>query len=323
MERSTQRPPALAADPHVPVLADAVRALAAARPGEVWVDCTLGFGGHAAALLAAGVRLIGIDQDPEARAFAARRLSAHADRLTLLAGNFRDVAALLAEAGIPAVDGLLADIGVSSWQLDQPERGFAFRAAGPVDMRMNPGAGRPALALIQETPTGELAGILRTLGEEPFAGPVARAIKAWAADAGPHDTLGLAEAVRGAIPRKAAAKRGHHPATRTFQALRIAVNDELGALDDLLAAIPDLLNPGGRALIITFHSLEDRRVKQAFAALTRPPAPPRRGLPPPDAAPPPFQALTRKPAVADADELAANPRARSAKLRAVQKREAA
>lgn len=305
---------------HVPVLARAVSDLAVAGPGQVWVDCTLGFGGHTRALLAAGAQVVGIDQDADARSRARAALAEHGDRLTVLAGNFRNLTELLETAGFGPVDGVLADIGVSSFQLDQPQRGFAFRHAGPVDMRMNPTAGQPALALIQHSSVGELAGLIRSFGEEPFAGPIARAIKAWAATPGPHDTLGLAEVIRGALPAKVARTRGHHPATRTFQALRIAVNDELGALDALLGALPAVLAPGGRALIITFHSLEDRRVKKAFAALTRPPAAPRRGLPPPTSAPPPFVALTRKPVIADAAETAANPRARSAKLRAVQKR---
>lgn len=307
---------------HLPVLADAVRTIAAARPGEVWVDCTLGFGGHTRALLEAGATVYGVDQDADARACAAQTLAEFSDRFFILAGNFRAVGALLEAEGVTAVDGLLADIGVSSFQLDQAHRGFAFRHAGPVDMRMNPDAGRSALALIQESSVGELAGMIRGLGEEPFAGPIARAIKAWADAEGPHDTVGLAETVRGALPTKVARTRGRHPATRTFQALRIAVNDELGALDDLLAAIPGLMAPDGRALIITFHSLEDRRVKKAFAKLTRPAPSPRRGLPPPTDAPPPFIALTRKPVIADASETESNPRARSAKLRAIQRRPA-
>ena len=308
---------------HLPVLADAVRTIAAARTGEVWVDCTLGFGGHTRALLDAGATVYGVDQDADARAFATESLAEYGERFVALAGNFRAVAALLADAGVTAVDGLLADIGVSSFQLDQAHRGFAFRHAGPVDMRMNPDAGRPALALIRESSVGELAGLIRSLGEESFAGPIARAIKGWADTEGPHDTVQMAEVVRAALPTKVARTRGHHPATKTFQALRIAVNDELGALDDLLAAIPALMAPGGRALIITFHSLEDRRVKKAFAKLTRPAPSPRRGLPPPNDAPPPFVALTRKPVIAEQSETDTNPRARSAKLRAIQKRSAA
>ena len=307
---------------HIPVLAEPVRRLAAAKPGEVWVDCTLGFGGHTADLLAAGARVYGVDRDPQARAATAARLAPYADRFSMLSGDFRHVAALLAAEGVEAVDGLLADLGVSSWQLDQAERGFSFQHAGPVDMRMDPAGPRTALDLLRTLPMGEIADLLRRYGEEPFAGPIARAMKAWAEGPGPHSTTGLAAVVAGALPAKAQRTRHRHPATRAFQALRMAVNDELGALETLLATLPTLLRPGGRALLISFHSLEDRPIKQAFAAWTRPPEPPRRGLPAPDAAEPPFVALTRKPVIADEAEVATNPRARSAKLRAVMRRAA-
>lgn len=305
----------------MPVLEDAVLALASARTGEVWVDCTLGFAGHARGLLDHGVHLYGIDRDAEALAYAARALAPYGDRVALLRGDFRDVARLLDEAGVARVDGVLADIGVSSLQLDRPERGFSFAHAGPVDMRMDPDQGEAAEALIRRLDTAALARLLRELGEEPFARPVARAVHGWIADRGPHDTVGLAAAIASAIPAKARAKRRHHPATRSFQALRIAVNDELGALEALLETIPDRIAPGGRVLVITFHSLEDRIVKQTFARWTgrsRPQAP-RRGLPPPPAPPVRFEALTRKPIVAGEAELSANPRARSAKLRAVRR----
>lgn len=305
--------------PHRPVLARAVSAMADVRPGELWVDCTLGFAGHAERLLSAGAHLIGIDQDPEALRHARRTLAPFDDRVKFLRGNFRDVLELIDGHG--PVDGVLADIGVSSYQLDQPQRGFSFRAAGPVDMRMDPERGEPAEALIRRLSVPELADRIRRYGEEPFAGPIARALHAWADGPGPHDTATLADAIKGAIPRKVAARLKHHPATRTFQALRIAVNDELGALEALLDALPALLKVGGRGLIITFHSLEDRMVKRRFAEWTgrrRPPAP-RRGLPPPPTPPPAFAALNRKAVVADDDERADNPRARSARLRGVRK----
>ncbi len=310
---------------HRPVLCDAVLAAAAVRPGEVWVDCTLGFGGHTRLLAAAGARVYGIDRDPEALATNRGALAEFGDQITMLRGDFRDAPALLAAAGVDRVDGLLADLGVSSWQLDRPERGFSFRADGPLDMRMDPDHGESALALIRRLDVPPLAGIIRRYGEEKFAGPIARAIRAWADGEGPHDTATLAAAVTAALPRKVAHQRGHHPATKTFQALRIAVNDELGALEALLDAIPGLLAPGGRALIITFHSLEDRLVKRRFADLSgkNRPAAPRRGLPPPPAPPPTFERLLRKPAIADAAETDDNPRARSAKLRAVRKLEEA
>lgn len=304
---------------HRPVLARAVSRLAAVRPGELWVDCTLGFAGHAGGLLADGARLVGVDQDPDALRHATETLARFGDRVNFLHGNFRDLEELLAELG--PVNGLLADLGVSSYQLDRPERGFSFQAAGPVDMRMDPTRGEPAEALIRRLSVPELAAVIRRYGEEPFAGPIARALNAWAAGDGPFDTATLARAVVDGLPKKAAAKRKHHPATKTFQALRIAVNDELGALETLLGALPRLLAPGGRALIISFHSLEDRLVKQRFADLSgrnRPQAP-RRGLPPPPAPPAEFELLTRKPVTAEADELGDNPRARSAKLRAVRR----
>ncbi|MCK6570832.1 16S rRNA (cytosine(1402)-N(4))-methyltransferase RsmH [Myxococcota bacterium] len=307
---------------HRPVLREAVNALAAARPGERWVDCTLGFGGHTADLLRAGASVTGLDQDPEALARATASLAFAGDRFRALRANFRHVASLVDGP----IDGILADIGVSSWQLDRPERGFSFSARGPVDMRMDPEAGETALELVRRLSETELAGVLATFGEEPFARRIAPALKAFAAGDGPHDTSTMAAVVAACLPRKVAATMHHHPATRTFQALRIAVNDELGALDALLEGAPALLAPGGRCLIISFHSLEDRRVKQRFAALSgrvRPQAP-RRGLPPPvsDADPPAFTLLTPHAVVADDAEVERNPRARSARLRALKRRPA-
>jgi len=305
---------------HVPVLMEAVLACAQVRPGDLWVDCTLGFGGHSLALLQAGARLCAVDQDPNALAAARRLIEEAGFEATFIHGNFRDLESLLETAGMGPVDGLLADIGVSSYQLDDGQRGFSFRAAGPVDMRMDPTRGETAEALIRRSTVPELAQLIRTNGEEPFAGPVARGLHRWA-DQGPWDTSSLAAAIVDAIPAKAASKRRHHPATRTFQALRIAVNDELGALESLLDAIPNVVAPHGRALIISFHSLEDRMVKRRFADWTgrnRPPAP-RRGLPPPPAPPPTFEDLTRKAAKATPEECAQNPRARSARLRGVRR----
>ncbi len=308
--------------PHIPVLRDATLRLAAVREGALWVDCTLGFGGHAEALLEAGARVIGIDQDPQAAAAARERLGRFGERFAHVRGNFRDVRALLGGVGVGAVDGLLADLGVSSWQLDRPERGFSFQAAGPVDMRMDPDAARTAFALVRDLSAEELAHLIQRYGEEPFARPIARALRAWSEGEGPHDTVTLAAAVVRALPRKVAATSRIHPATRTFQALRMAVNDELGALEALLADAPALLRVGGRILVISFHSLEDRIVKQTFAgwAGKRTAPPPRRGLPPAvEPAPPAFELLTPKPVVADEAETRENPRARSAKLRAVRK----
>jgi 16S rRNA (cytosine1402-N4)-methyltransferase len=302
---------------HKPVLRAEVLALAAVRPGERWVDCTLGFGGHTSALLDAGAHVTGLDQDPAALAAATRRLEAAGDRFTAVRANFRDLVRVVEGP----VDGVLADIGVSSWQLDQAERGFAFSARGPVDMRMDPDGAVTALSLLQTLAEAELAHVLADFGEEPFAGRIARALKTWALGEGPHDTTRMAQVVAEAIPRKVAATLHHHPATRTFQALRIAVNDELGALDTLLEAAPTLLAPGGRFLVISFHSLEDRRVKQTFATLSgrKRLQAPRRGLPPPPAPEPDFELLTPRAVQAGAPEVADNPRARSAKLRALRR----
>jgi 16S rRNA (cytosine1402-N4)-methyltransferase len=284
---------------HVPVLAEAVLAgleplaeLLVARPaGGVLIDCTLGGGGHSALLLQAhpGLRVVGLDQDPTARAAAAERLASCADRATIVATNF--AAHVPSE---PAV-AVLADLGVSSPQLDVASRGFSFRLAGPLDMRMNPSAGETAGELIDRLEEQELADLIYAYGEERLSRRIARRIKEqgpWAA----RDTAALAYLVAGCYPPQA--RRGRiHPATRTFQALRIAVNDELGALDRLLAVAPDWLLPGGLLAIISFHSLEDRRVKTAFLTDER------------------LERITRKAIQASPEEAEANPRSRSARLR--------
>ena len=299
---------------HRTVLRSEAVALLAAAPGKVILDGTLGGGGHAEALLEAGAKVIGIDRDPEAIAAARDRLAGR--DLTIAHGNFRDARALLDQLGVGEVDGALVDLGVSSPQLDDPARGFSFRAGGPLDMRMDPGRGRPLHELLDEWDEKALARILDSLGEERFARPIARAVHAaWKAGK-IADTRELAEVVAGAIPRKAW-PRDIHPATRTFQALRIAVNDELGALGDWLSQLPRIVSRGGRAAAISFHSLEDRMVKQGFAKLATgcicPPQLPvcacgRTAQ---------WKVLTKKPVGAGEEELAANPRARSARLRAV------
>jgi 16S rRNA (cytosine1402-N4)-methyltransferase len=304
--------------PHTPVLYREVIENAAASAGELWVDCTLGRGGHAEGLLEAGVRLIGFDRDPDALSYCARRLERFGDRFTPVHADFRELSARLSALGVSAVDGVLADLGVSSPQLDEAARGFSFSASGPVDMRMDPTAGPSAADLIATLDEPALARALHEYGEEPLARPIARALKAWWA-AGGGDTLSLAAAVEAATPARVRYQLKKHPATRTFQALRILVNDELGALEELISAAPPLLAPGGRLLVISFHSLEDRALKVAFRALSEPPQPPRRGLPPPPGAAPSFEARPRKSIPPADDELEVNPRARSAKLRVLRR----
>ena len=286
-------------------------------PGLLFLDGTLGGGGHAGLFLEAGAQVIGMDKDPRALAAATARLARYGEAFRAVRGDFRDARNVLAALGLDGVDGALVDLGVSSPQLDDPSRGFSFREGGPLDMRMGP-EGQTLAELLLGTDERELARLITTYGEEPFARPIARAIKR-AVEAGePLDTARLAEVVGRAIPRKAWPKR-IHPATRTFQALRIAVNDELGALAAWLEALPTLVRPGGRAGAIAFHSLEDRAVKEKFRALCQacvcPPGMPVCGC----GASATFKAVTRKAAVAADDEVARNPRARSARLRVVER----
>jgi 16S rRNA (cytosine1402-N4)-methyltransferase len=303
---------------HEPVLAREVLEILRPAPGKLLVDCTLGGGGHALLFLERGARVIGIDKDPRALAAANARLARFGEAFRAVRADFRDARNVLDALGIGEVDGALADLGVSSPQLDEPERGFSFSRPGPLDMRMGQ-EGETLADLLRRIDERELARILREYGEEPFARPVARAVKrAVEAAEGPLDTARLAEVVSRAIPRKAWPRK-IHPATRTFQALRIAVNDELGALAAWLEGLPRLLAPGGRAAVISFHSLEDRRVKEKFRALAQ------ACTCPPDLpvcvcnAKASFALVTRKVVVASDEEVAANPRARSAKLRAVEK----
>ena len=300
---------------HVTVLRE--EAVAALQPaeGRVLVDATLGGGGHTELMLERGATVWGIDQDPAARRAARKRLAAHADRLHIVAGNFRNAVELLRAEGLETADGILADIGISSPQVDQAERGFSFLAEGPLDMRMNPAAPRSAADIVNTAAESELADILWQYGEERASRAIARRIVQERAKAPITTTTQLADIIASVLPRKGK----QHPATRSFQALRIAVNDELGALDALLESGLSLLKSGGRFAIITFHSLEDRAVKRYFDRVTRPeidrpewPAP----RPNPEYA---ARLVTRKPIVASEAELAANPRARSAKLRVIEK----
>lgn len=264
------------------------------------IDCTLGGGGHSALLLEAHprLRLIGLDQDPTARAAAAERLAPFGDRVQIVATNFADY------SPVEPVVAVLADLGVSSPQLDVAERGFSFRHDGPLDMRMNPAAGETVAELIERLEETELADLIYAYGEERLSRRIARRLKHDLAEQGSYSgTAALAYAVAGCYPPKA--RRGRiHPATRTFQALRIAVNDELGVLDRLLEAAPDWLLPGGLFGVISFHSLEDRRVKTAFVSDER------------------LQRITRKAVQATAEEESLNPRSRSARLRLARRRDA-
>jgi 16S rRNA (cytosine1402-N4)-methyltransferase len=297
---------------HATVLRDEVVSLLNPAAGRRLVDATLGGGGHAEALLDRGAEVIGVDRDPVALAAARSRLGARPG-FQALQGRASELEALLGPMGLLPVDGVLLDLGVSGPQLDTPERGFSFQTDGPLDMRMGL-EGETAAELIARLEESELAEVLRTLGEEPFARPIARALKA----ALPTTTLAAVEAVKQAVPRKAWPQR-IHVATRTFQALRMAVNDELGELDRVLAALPRLLRIGGRAAVIAFHSLEDRRVKAAFRTFegrcTCPPGLPVCAC----GAQGSFRVLTRRAVQASDAEQERNPRARSARLRAVEK----
>jgi len=278
--------------------------------GGVFVDCTVGFAGHTRALLEAGAdRVLGFDRDPGALARAAESLAPFHDRVELIHADFRELAARLDQRGIAAIDGLLADLGVSSWQLDAPERGFSFRADGPLDMRMDTSQGATAADLLRDVREEALADLIYGYGEERFSRRIARAIVE-ARRTEPIVTTGrLAEIVRRAVPR-----RGYQridPATRTFQALRIWVNRELEGLDTFVRDAARRLRTGeegngGRMAIISFHSLEDRIVKHTLRELDR-----EQGL---------VTVLTKRPLEAGEEETDRNPRARSAKLRAAERR---
>ena len=300
---------------HVPVLlSESVEWLGAAR-GGLFVDATLGLGGHAEAILAAapGARVLGLDRDPEARALAAARLAPYGDRVEIRAGNFRDIE-LLAGDRAPFA-GVLADLGVSSLQLDSAARGFSFRGEGPLDMRMGD-EGPTARDLVNEATEGELETILREYGEEPEARRVARAVVR-ARRTQPIDTTRqLAEVVRGA-KRPVYGEERIDPATRTFQALRIAVNEELDAIGELLDQAVRLLDTGGRLVVISYHSLEDRIVKNRFRDMARGEVDPVTGRTLGETRI--LEVLTRKPLRPTEAEVGANPRARSARLRAARR----
>lgn len=301
---------------HIPVLRDAVLATLKPANGETYVDGTFGGGGYARAVLdAADCKLIGIDRDADARNAAKAWSGNYGERLQIVAGRFGDVKSILADLGLEQVDGFVLDIGVSSPQLDRPERGFTFRADGPLDMRMDQEKGESAADLVNSLSEEDLANIIYQYGEERHSRKIARAI-AKARAVAPISTTGqLADLVKATLP--VSKKDKSHPATRTFQALRIAVNEELDQLTDALEAALEILKPGGRLVVVTFHSLEDRIVKNFIHKYSRPPASPSRYVP--------AEAVAFKPLLKDiasggiepsADEQEQNPRSRSSRLRA-------
>lgn len=290
------------------------------KPDGIYVDGTLGGAGHSshiAARLTTG-RLIGIDRDEVALAAAAERLAPYQDRVTLVHSNFCEIASVLAELGIEGVDGILLDLGVSSPQLDDGARGFSYMTDAPLDMRMDHSDALTAAAVVNTWPYEELKRILYEYGEERYAPQIASAICKRREQAPIGTTLELVDIIRSAMP-PAALREKQHPAKRSFQAIRIAVNDELGAVSQVMRDAIPCLNPGGRLAVITFHSLEDRIVKNAMAEAAR-------GCTCPPSFPvcvcgkkPKVRLITRKPLVSGEEELARNPRARSAKLRICEK----
>ena len=305
---------------HIPVLLHECIDNLNIRPDGIYVDGTLGMGGHSeqiAGRLTTGT-LIGIDRDETAIARAGARLAPFGERVQLVHGNFRDTAAILDRLGIDAVDGMLFDLGVSSPQLDETQRGFSYMHDAPLDMRMDATSGLSAWNVVNEWPENELKRILYEYGEERYAPRIAGAIVRARAQRPISTTLELVDVIRSAMPG-AALREKQHPAKRSFQAIRIAVNDELGELPPMLRAAADHLNPGGRLAVISFHSLEDRIVKKTMQELAT-------GCTCPPNFPvcvcgkkPKMKLVSRKPITAGDDELSYNPRARSAKLRVAEK----
>ncbi len=305
---------------HRPVLLDECIGALNIRPEGVYVDGTLGRAGHSleiAKRLTTG-RLICIDRDQAALEAAEDKLAPWRDRVTLVHGNFGQLAQVLDQAGVGQVQGMLFDLGVSSPQLDEASRGFSYMADAPLDMRMNPEDRLTAWEVVNQWPRTELRRILQDYGEERYAGLIAAAIERRRAEKPIETTLELVDTIRGAMPA-AALREKQHPAKRSFQAIRIAVNDELGAVERMMTTAVDHLNPGGRLAVITFHSLEDRIVKSAMAEAARGCiCPPK--LPVCVCGRKPRVKLTpKKPIVAGEEELARNPRARSAKLRVAER----
>ncbi|WP_287929300.1 16S rRNA (cytosine(1402)-N(4))-methyltransferase RsmH [Thermus sp.] len=277
---------------HIPVLYEEVLNLLQVRPGQVYVDATLGGAGHTKGILERGGLVIGLDQDPEA---VARARALGLPGLRVFQQNFRHLKEVLQEAGVSQVAGILADLGVSSFHLEDPKRGFSYQREGPLDMRMGE-EGPTAYEVVNTLPLEDLRRILRDLGEEKQAHRIAKAIVERRRKAPIRTTLELAEVVRQAV----GFRKAGHPARKTFQAIRMYVNNELGALEEFLRQAEEVLAPGGRLLVITFHSLEDRVVKRFLKESS-------------------LKVLTKKPITPSPEEVAKNPRSRSAKLRAAEK----
>ena len=305
---------------HIPVLLDECIENLNIRPDGIYLDGTLGMGGHSfeiASRLDTG-RLICIDRDETAIERAGRRLAPFGDKVTLVHGNFCDCAAILDSLGIRGVDGMLFDLGVSSPQLDELWRGFSYMGAAPLDMRMDGGASLTAYEVVNSWDENRLNRILWDYGEERYARRITNAILAHRAVKPIETTAELVDIIKSAMPA-AALREKQHPAKRTFQAIRIAVNDELGAVSTMMETAPDKLNPGGRLCVISFHSLEDRIVKSGIGAREH-------GCTCPREAPvctcgfvQTLRSVTRKPILPSAEELERNPRARSAKLRVAER----
>ena len=305
---------------HASVLLDEVVEWLQPRDGGLYLDCTCGLGGHGAAILEAcgpTGRLLAVDRDPAAIELARGRLSEFGDRAQIVEGDFSDVGVYVQASDHFPLDGVVADLGVSSLQLDDAARGFSFMRPGPLDMRMGPNVGQTAAELLEEFDVPRLIKILRDFGEINRPRQVAEAILRARDDGRLVDTKALAEVIEAAQGGRKTTPI--HPATRAFQAIRIAVNRELEEIEKLLGALAQLVRPGGRVAVISFHSLEDRIVKQAFS--DPPPTPQPHKLPvEPERIRGPWENLTKKPVVPGAREIADNPRSRSAKLRVAERR---
>ena len=306
---------------HVSVLLDECIKYLDIKPDGIYVDGTLGLGGHSSEIakrLGEGGRLIAIDRDLASIERASARLAPWADRVTIVHGNFRDVAAILDEQGIEAVDGMLFDLGVSSPQLDDGQRGFSYMQDAPLDMRMDPSDNVDAWFIVNRWPEEKIARILHDYGDERYAKRIAAAIVARRQDKEIETTLELVDVIKSAMPA-AALREKQHPAKRSFQAIRIAVNDELSAVSQMMETAPDRLKPGGRLCVISFHSQEDRIIKNAIHEREN-------GCTCPREAPvctcgfvQTLRSVTRKPVTPTDEELVLNPRSRSAKLRVAER----